>query len=85
MEKRGHSSNGFTFGLILGVILTLLFTTKKGRKILGELSENFLDMAENKFNFDNFDEELDDEDESENDDQNGKKRIFKGVKKTATK
>lgn len=41
MENKNHS-NSFLLGVILGVIITLLFTTKKGRKILKALSEEGL-------------------------------------------
>lgn len=41
-EREQHGigfSNGFLFGLIVGVVLALLFSTKKGRAILRELTE----------------------------------------------
>ncbi len=37
--ERKHFSHGFIMGLILGVLLTLLFTTKRGRRIVKMLSE----------------------------------------------
>ncbi len=37
--KSGSSLNGFVLGLVVGVLVTLMFTTKKGRQILQTLSE----------------------------------------------
>lgn len=42
MEQRqthGNWSSGFLFGLLFGVALTLLFTTKKGRRIFKALTD----------------------------------------------
>ena len=39
------SSNGFILGLILGVAITLLFTTKKGRKLLKLLMDEGADKV----------------------------------------
>lgn len=42
MENKNNnheSGNGFLFGVILGSIATLLFTTKKGREIVKDLTE----------------------------------------------
>lgn len=39
-DKNGGFGSGFLFGLIIGVAICLLFTTKKGRAILSELVEN---------------------------------------------
>lgn len=45
MENKQHNSrhanglNGFFFGVIVGVALALLFTTKKGRQILRTLAD----------------------------------------------
>ena len=41
-HQKNHG-NGFILGVIVGVILTLLFTTKKGREIVKELTEKGLD------------------------------------------
>lgn len=43
MNERHHSGNGFLFGIIVGVLLTLLFTTKKGRNILKTLADEGVD------------------------------------------
>lgn len=40
-EQKGH--NNFLLGLIVGSVLTLLFTTKKGRKILKTIVDEGLD------------------------------------------
>ncbi len=42
MDQRKHhtqGNNSFVLGLILGVLITLLFTTKKGRQILRSFTE----------------------------------------------
>ena len=39
MEHKHSPFNGFLLGLVAGVLLTLLFTTKKGRRILHMLTE----------------------------------------------
>lgn len=46
-QKNGQSPNGFLFGLIVGVLLTLLFTTKKGRQILHTLTEEGMNKFSN--------------------------------------
>lgn len=38
-DKSNNSGNGFLIGLILGSVATLLFTTKKGREIVRDLTE----------------------------------------------
>lgn len=58
------SGNGFLLGLIVGVILTLLFTTSKGRKILRELSENGFDAINDRLkDFEGFDENVEEMEE----------------------
>lgn len=42
-SKQNGGGNGFLFGLIVGVAIALLFTTKKGRAILRDLSEKVID------------------------------------------
>lgn len=46
-EKQQHHHNGlgsgFALGVVVGVIVTLLFTTKKGREVVKELTERGLD------------------------------------------
>lgn len=40
--KQNGGGNGFIFGVILGVAIALLFTTKKGRAILRDMSEKVI-------------------------------------------
>ncbi len=46
-EKRQHHHNGlgsgFALGVVVGVIITLLFTTKKGREVVKELTDKGLE------------------------------------------
>lgn len=42
-QQQPHFFNGFLVGLILGFGLALLFTTKKGRKMIKALTEEGLD------------------------------------------
>ena len=43
MQQRNNNSlHGFFLGLIIGVVVTLLFTTKKGRQIVRALTEEGL-------------------------------------------
>ncbi len=42
-HKHNNSSGGFLFGILVGVAITLLFTTKKGRKILKTLTDEGFD------------------------------------------
>lgn len=66
MDKNKHechhergSGNGFLLGVLVGVVLTLLFTTDKGRKILKELSENGLEALDDRLrNFEEGDENV---------------------------
>ena len=45
-EKNHHSSlNGFIFGVLIGVVITLLITTKKGRRILRSLTDEGLEKV----------------------------------------
>ena len=44
-EKHHSSHNGFLFGVLLGVAITLLFTTKKGRRILKSLTDEGLEKV----------------------------------------
>lgn len=41
-DNKQHASGGFLFGVIVGVVLALLFTTKKGREILRTLTDEGL-------------------------------------------
>lgn len=48
MDKNNHNhtnsqGNGFLLGVIVGVIITLLFTTKRGREIVKDLTAKGLD------------------------------------------
>jgi gas vesicle protein len=42
-NKHNNAGNGFLFGVVVGGITTLLFTTKKGREIVKEVTERGLD------------------------------------------
>ena len=42
-DRKIPSGNGFLFGVILGAVVTLLFTTKKGREIVKNLTEKGAD------------------------------------------
>lgn len=43
-NKHAHGGgNGFLFGVLIGILIALLFTTKKGRKILKSLTEEGMD------------------------------------------
>ena len=41
-----HGGNAFLWGLIIGALLTTLLTTKRGRQILGELTNLGLELFE---------------------------------------
>lgn len=45
-DHQGGSFHPFLLGVIVGVALTLLFTTKKGRKILKTLTDQGMDKIE---------------------------------------
>lgn len=89
-EKQNKSSNGFLLGMIVGGSLVFLLGTKKGRKILKNLSENGLEALEGILDIEEIESLYDGEDMSEVDSEektnnkNGNsfgKRFFKGVKK----
>jgi len=93
-EKNHKSSNGFLFGMILGGGLVFLLGTKKGRKILKELSEKGLDALENLSDLEYVTDDLEEELDSEGDGNlNGEaksveskptmRRFFKGAKRRA--
>lgn len=42
-EQHGSSFNTFLFGVLIGVLATLLFTTKKGRKLLKVITDESVD------------------------------------------
>lgn len=42
-QQKQQGGNGFIFGFILGIIVALLFTTKRGREILRDISEKGID------------------------------------------
>lgn len=52
MREKNSSGSSFFAGFVMGVLVTLLFTTKKGRKILKTLTEEgrqaFEEMLEGK-------------------------------------
>lgn len=64
-NRVNNSSNGFWLGLVLGVVLTLLFTTKKGRAILNVL----LDKGMQKIS--DLEERIKDSDYMDDVDENG--------------
>ena len=45
--KNHHGGSAFLWGLIIGALLASLLTTKRGRRILRELSEVAMDLIEN--------------------------------------
>lgn len=74
MEKQQHNhnglGNGFMLGLLVGVVVTLLFTTKKGREVLKTLTERGADeISELKSRLnevrEQVEEDLDDPEETE--------------------
>lgn len=80
---------GFFLGVIVGGLIVYLFATKRGRKILKELSENGFDLIES-FEEDNAVNEYISEDKGDNHaystDESGngkslKRRFFKGIKR----
>ncbi len=92
MNERHHSGNGFLFGIIVGVLLTLLFTTKKGRNILKTLADEGVDSISDLLDPEMEDEIVDetfvsekaDFDEIETDEKkqpHNKRSIFKGLRK----
>ncbi|MEK7605211.1 MAG: YtxH domain-containing protein [Patescibacteria group bacterium] len=42
-EQNGSSFNTFLFGILIGVLATLLFTTKKGRRLLKVITDESVD------------------------------------------
>lgn len=65
-HKNNHAGGGFLFGLLVGIALTLLFTTKKGRKILKTLTDEGLDRMsslEDLFEKKIIEEDMDDDSE----------------------
>lgn len=96
-EHNGHTShgNGFLLGVFVGALLVFLFVTKKGRRILKELSENGWEAFENlekMADLDGMDEEIVDsvntsEEINSSVSQNGHastgpvRRFFKGIKR----
>lgn len=93
-ERNEHKpgNNAFMWGLIIGGLLVYLFTTKRGKKILKQLSEVGLEALDNISNVEETDEYVDEdiedvpEETSEavsgngNDDSHPR-RFFKGVKR----
>lgn len=93
-EKHENKSGGnaFMWGLIIGGLLVYLLTTKRGKKILQQLSEVGLEVLENISSVEDTDEYVD-EDIDEVPDENTEatsangngdsqpRRFFKGVKK----
>lgn len=61
-EKKGSGGvNGFLLGVIIGVVVTLLFTTKKGRHIIKTLTDEgmnkFSELEELMQDMEEYDEE----------------------------
>ena len=46
-QRSSNSGSGFLLGVLVGVAITLLFTTKKGRKILKALTDEGWDKISN--------------------------------------
>ena len=46
-QQQGGQGNGFLLGVIVGVLLTLLFTTKRGRAILKDVMEHGFEKFSN--------------------------------------
>lgn len=87
-DKHHHSGNGFIAGLIVGIVLTLLFTTKIGRKIVKTLTEEGMGSLGDILDFDiedeMSDEMLQEDSEAVSDEKseaNGKKRLFRNLRK----
>lgn len=59
MSEGRNSSLGFMWGLIIGAALGSLLSTKKGRKIIKEISEHGLESLENIMNIDEIKEVMD--------------------------
>ncbi len=90
-EHRKSSSNAFLWGMIIGGIIVYLFTTKRGKRILKQLSEMGFETLENISEFEGADEytneetdEVEENQEELHENGNGhspRKRFFKGIKK----
>lgn len=93
-ERNEHKSgsNAFLWGLIIGGLLVYLFTTKRGKKILKQLSEVGLEALDNISNVEGTDEYVDEdmeevpnetpEETSTNENGDSRpRRFFKGVKR----
>lgn len=97
MEEKhsGKFTSGLLWGLIVGGTLALLFSTKKGKKILREISEAGIEAIENLSNIETQEEHSveesqvresppDQELESLEKKDNGEKKVrrfFKGIKR----
>lgn len=93
-EKHEHKSGGnaFMWGMIIGGLLVYLLTSKRGKKILQQLSEVGLEALENISNVEETDEYVDEDTEEESPEtveevstngngDNRPRRFFKGIKK----
>ena len=88
-ENNHNQSSHFLLGVMIGAAATALFTTKTGRKILKELSENGIEILEEKVDLKEIAGKLTTKKEAltsktqSNAPQEhaSKKRLFKGVKK----
>lgn len=88
-DKNKNSSSHFLTGVAIGAVITALFTTKTGRKILKELTSNGSELLEGRVDIEKIVQRVKharDEDDGEleiivEEELPAPKRVFKGVKK----
>lgn len=91
MSDGKNNSSGFMWGLLIGGALGSLVSTKKGRRIIKELTEHGFESLENIVDIDKIKETIDknefvkaikEEAEEEKEEMVKKKpRLFRGIKK----